>query len=214
MVNQPFAMKTFIVSTFILLLGLSTSAQSVGLDVNFGNNGIAIADFENFAENASFLGQQTDGKLMVGGRYDIPFFGGTDTFMLARLYENGTLDTTYGTAGLANFRVVGWPEGMAVQEDNKTIIVGGYNATDNNFRAIRLDEEGNLDSSFGNNGTVSLHFGNHLAICEGILLLPDGKILLVGRFYEDSNNYWPMLVRLLTDGSPDTIRKHHLPDPG
>ena len=197
-------MKTFIVSTFILLLGLSTSAQSVGLDVNFGNNGIAIADFENFAENASFLGQQTDGKLMVGGRYDIPFFGGTDTFMLARLYENGTLDTTYGTAGLANFRVVGWPEGMAVQEDNKTIIVGGYNATDNNFRAIRLDEEGNLDSSFGNNGTVSLHFGNHLAICEGILLLPDGKILLVGRFYEDSNNYWPMLVRLLTDGSPDT----------
>lgn len=195
-------MKNLAISFFFLFLGLGTSAQSVGLDAAFGDNGIAIADYINRAESTYFLGQQTDGKLMVGGYYDIPFQGGQDTLMVVRLHENGELDTTYGTAGLANLTETGSSTGMAVQADNKTIIVGGYNS-DDNFSAIRLDEAGNLDPSFGDNGKVVLSFGSNLAICKGVLPLADGRILLVGDFFVNANNRWPMLVQLLADGSLD-----------
>lgn len=195
-------MKNLIISFFFLFLGLGTSAQSIGLDAAFGDNGIAIADFVNIRESPLFIGQQTDGKLMVGGCYDIPFQGGQDTFMIVRLHENGELDTTYGTAGLANLTETGSSTGMAVQADNKTIIVGSY-TSDDNFRAIRLDEAGNLDPSFGDNGKVVLSFGSNLAICKGVLPLADGRILLVGDFFVNANNRWPMLVQLLADGSLD-----------
>ena len=72
--------------------------------------------------------------------------------------QAGTLDTTYGTGGIATvFSAASGNllNGAAIQADDKVVMVG----SNPNDVMVRLNTNGSLDSSFGTNGVVSQDFG-------------------------------------------------------
>jgi uncharacterized delta-60 repeat protein len=90
---------------------------------------------------------------------------------VARFNTDGSLDTTFGTAGVASLPLNG--DLLTLQPDGKIIVAGQGPGTSSNFLA-RLNTNGQLDSTFGSGGLAPLQsFGS-----DAIALQADGKILV------------------------------------
>jgi uncharacterized delta-60 repeat protein len=137
------------------------------LDTSFGNGGVVITDLPEHSLLTS-VGQQSDGKIVVGGFSPL---GSTSepVFAVAIRYTvDGVIDPSFGDSGIAS---VGYgPEflytdsyAMAIQPDDK-IILGGYVTTTyfSNYSPqfnfdiglMRLNSNGSLDPTFGVDGKV------------------------------------------------------------
>lgn len=123
------------------------------LDTSFGNNGETIIS-NYFAGVDSQLTKQTDGKLLIFGF-------NTDGAVIFRFLPNGQPDTTFGINGISkianvftDFNSHGY--GLYLQ-NNKIIIYGMSSGGQSNFykSIYRLNNDGNIDSTFGNNGSIS-----------------------------------------------------------
>ena len=134
-----------------------------------------------------------DGGFLVGGSNTL----GTD-FAVTRYRNNGTVDTTYGTAGTATLvrsttSEAGWA--MAQQVDGKVVVVG---TTDGNFGATRFNRNGTTDTGFNFTGLSAVNFGSFDS-AQAVAIAPDGKIVLAGI----TNGNWA-ITRLAANGALDT----------
>jgi uncharacterized delta-60 repeat protein len=157
------------------------------VDPTFGVNGVSIFDCGGTQDYVQTMKVLPNGKMIIaGGVYD----GGADVnFFAARLTENGSLDATFGTNGIA---IIPNPAGVgedvanaiAIQPDGKIILAGEWKVpgfTDGHTALVRLNENGSIDNSFGTNGIVNVTnsgFANDLA--NDVLLLSDGSIITTG----------------------------------
>jgi uncharacterized delta-60 repeat protein len=163
------------------------------LDTGFGNHGITTLSPTGGAWG---LVRQADGKLVLGGQEDYanPSIANAQQFMAARLNTNGTLDTSYGSHGIASVPVGGTSLGfgVALQSDGKAIVAGiGWTYTNVNA-AVRLTTGGKIDRSYGSNGIAAVPDGYG---ANGIIIDSSGKVLLPAT--------GPSILRLNTDGTPD-----------
>lgn len=206
----------------IFLLGLSVvlatqaAAQSGNLDPSFGNAGKVFVHFDfggTLADLGSDVALQSDGKIVVVGNVDTSS-GGPD-FGIARLSPSGGLDSTFGAAGRVgvafnlgqlNFDLA---TAVAVQPDGK-IVVGGYVSSpalgDFDVAVVRLLPNGSLDPSFSGDGKVVVPLalgGDGFDAVDDMLIQPDGKIVLVGRF-DVLSGHACGIVRLTSTGELDT----------
>lgn len=184
------------------------------LDSTFGVNGAVITSMGSappgvFVSSAAVdVTTLTSGKLLVGG-YTITV--DLARMALLRYNSNGTLDQTYGSAGLAiiDFPVGGYSGGayaaaLALQADGKALLAGSY--SDNSFSEFalaRLNANGTADTSFGTDGRVTTSLGAGDATGAAVLVQPDGKILVGGYFEVGDNNHDFALARYQTNGTPD-----------
>ena len=115
---------------------------------------------------------------------------------VGQIETDGTLDTTFDAGIFTNGLVLA----SAYQSDGKLLIAGQFTRVDGAFRAgiARLNTDGTLDTSF-DPGT-----GSDLGV-GGVLVQPDGKILIWGFFqvFNDEGGV-KSLVRLNSNGSTDT----------
>jgi uncharacterized delta-60 repeat protein len=113
----------------------------------------------------------------------------------------GQPDPSFGSAGKAvvDFGNNDAGEGVAVQQDGKVVVVGNTKPSPINydFAATRLLTSGTLDPSFGTGGRADLDLGSD-DTGSGMVLQPDGRILIVGTSSSDFET-----IRLLTDGQLD-----------
>jgi uncharacterized delta-60 repeat protein len=122
--------------------------------------------------------------------------------MVNRHNPSGPLDTSFDGDGHVELPVlgthdIGW--GASLQPDGKILIAGdAFNGVSWDFAIARLNYDGSLDPSFIFNGSsaIAIDFGTGNESAQGILALPDGKILVVGKS-SDGNDI--ALVRLLGD---------------
>lgn len=141
---------------------------------------------------ASEIMVQPDGKIVVAGNFS--FCSGVCRSHIARLNEDGSLDTSFNPGAGPNKSV----EGAALQPDGKVIIVGeftGYNGTTRNY-IVRLNADGSLDNTFNTGAGPN----NRLT---AMLLQPDGKIIIGGYFDNFDGTTRHQLARLNADGSLD-----------
>ena len=111
--------------------------------------------------------------------------------------QAGTLDTTYGTGGIATvFSAASGNllNGAAIQADDKVVMVG----SNPNDVIVRLNTNGTLDSSFGSNGVVSPDFGV-LGPLDSVVIQPNQQILALS-----SGFLGTAIGRFNPDGSLDT----------
>ncbi len=152
------------------------------VDSTFGNGGVVVtkigADIEQVFGG---LAIQSDGKIVAVAT------GVPQGEQVARFNTDGSLDTTFGNAGIANLQLNGAV--MALQPDGKIIVAGQGPATSSTSLA-RLTSNGQLDSTFGTGGMAPLQtFGP-----DAIALQADGKILVASG---------SLLARYNTNGSVD-----------
>jgi len=159
------------------------------LDTSFDGDGIAITQFPQGASGSQAVALQTDGKIVVAGAIGIGGQFLESIFGFARYNTNGSLDTSFGNNGTVGVDVrIGVPRQNAAQElliqpDNKIVAVGNSNSglnTGFDFAMARLNPDGSLDSSFGDNGKVVTPTGNNDNFARDVILQSDGKIIVVG----------------------------------
>jgi uncharacterized delta-60 repeat protein len=101
---------------------------------------------------------------------------------------------------------------VAIQPDGK-ILACGYAqsgatpaADSSDFAIARLNPDGSLDTTFGSGGKVTTDFSGHNDFAVGVVIQPDGKIVLSGdaQSTSDFNSGDYALARYNTNGSLDT----------
>ena len=95
---------------------------------------------------------------------------------------------------------------VVVQDDGRILVAGSIMTTSLDFAVMRYMPDGAPDLSFGGDGLVTIGLTGEDA-AKAITLQTDGKILVTGYYTvgggSDPNRYIA-IVRLNTDGSPDT----------
>jgi uncharacterized delta-60 repeat protein len=163
------------------------------------------------------IAMQSDGRILVAGRINNTFTGSA---FVARLTTDGDMDDTYGFEGVAEpnlsdaFEHYEAASGLVIQ-DGKAVIAGevmrssgGEEPGPVHVMLARLDENGELDESFGSHGWVDDPIlGDH---SEAVgLAQRDGKLIVAGNRPntqgppENGHHRW-FVARYLHDGERDT----------
>ena len=133
------------------------------LDATFGDGGIVTADAGG-RQDVSAMVLQPDGKIVVTGRNSTD---PSSDFFVMRFNGDGTWDTTFGGDGIVTTEFGADNDASSrsldVQSDGKIVVTGSTrNADDIGFDVlvVRFNIDGSLDSTFGENGSVSTDFGD------------------------------------------------------
>src|SRR5438067_5939066 len=182
------------------------------LDTTFGSGGRVRTDFPGLAAVPSAVVIQADGKIVVAGGA-FPLFTFAGNFEVVRYNPNGSLDTSFGAGGIVTTT---FPEGsyafaLALQSDGKIIAAGTVfvdfnpgDMSDTDFALARYNPDGSLDTTFGNDGTVTTDFFGNEDDVFSVLIQPDGKIIAVGSANSPVNYYDFAAARYLANGTLDS----------
>jgi uncharacterized delta-60 repeat protein len=167
------------------------------------DNSFQIGDgFTGVSPYVKAIAVQPDGKILVGGNF--LEFNGTTRHRIVRLNSNGTLDVSFNPNSGFDSDV----NTIAIQSDGKIIVGGLFAAYDwlnsggvERQRIARLNSDGSLDMSFVPK-VFTTTFGQ-IPIHQ-VIVQPDGKILVGGRFISYDEKQRINVLRLNTDATLDT----------
>lgn len=131
------------------------------------------------------------------------------SFINSGFAQPGTLDSSFGTNGIAGLGFAESASGQAVirQTDGKIIVAGyvGYKFVSSKCALMRYLENGQIDSSFGTNGLVVSDFGdeNSFSFALAVESQPDGKIVIGGSIFGDTGRWQFLVARYNPDGTLD-----------
>jgi uncharacterized delta-60 repeat protein len=176
------------------------------LDGSFGNGlGYVITKVGSRAWGTSLL-QQADGKIVIAGHS-----GDLHAMALPRYLPDGSLDKSFGEAGIVNTVFAGsktLTNSVIEQADGK-LVVAGTAAVDvdgksvQGMAAARYNPDGTLDGGFGVGGKQVV-IAAEPSTARSVVLQPDGKYLLAGHQHRSEGQHDIVLARLNEDGSIDT----------
>jgi len=166
---------------FSIIFCSPSSVYATGvLDPAFGTNGRVTTSIGDYARAAAVV-IQPDGKIVVVGSVNQ---NSTDTDpVIVRYNSDGSLDTSFGNGGIVRTPISPNRDyflAAALQPDGKIIAVGSTRplATSNDdFLAVRYNQNGTLDASFGTNGIVTMNRGSS----NSVAVQSDGKIVVAER---------------------------------
>ena len=189
---------TFDDGSFILVGSGRNGSVTSGLMIKYNSSGLLDGSFANGkleenqkAFNAAYLDK--NGSIIVAGADT-----NSSKILVSKYLNDGTLDTSFGTAGHVNFS-----EGdddssaidMAVLSDDRIVIANkAYYDDDGNevyyLRLLAYDENGTRDTSFGSddNVTFKLDINDSNVSVEPVSLVVDNSDnIYVGSNFTDTN---------------------------
>ena len=184
------------------------------VDYSFGCCGgvfkTTAANPGGFSQLTSML-VQPDGKIVLGGNNGL----NGQNFAVMRIMGNGFIDITFGRPGCGTdcdgivFTDISGDdtvEALAYQPDGK-IIAGGISKSPSALALVRYNWNGSLDTSFGNNGKVTLiDGGSPHAQSHGVteIALFGRQIVAVSHHIGSGGTWSTALARFNGDGTVDT----------
>ena len=170
------------------------------LDPTFAANGIVSID----AGVTTALARQPDGKLVVAA---VTFPAGGEAGSVARVNIDGSLDTAFGTDGVAtlDFPVndIAVDADGAIAAAGSDAIVVGHDFEGPISREVvavaRLTGDGQLDPAFGGTGKVTTDASLVASRAVAVVVQPDGMVVAAG-----NANTTFLVARYAVDGSLDT----------
>ena len=166
----------------------------------FNSNGTIDTGFTSPTLAASFITPeinafvtQSDDKILVGGSFSQ--VSGSTRLGIARLNENGTLDTSFATQSFSSFGEV---RDIAIQSDNKIIYVGSFPSG-----SRRVTSDGTIDTSLII--STSPGFGDDDFYSVALLTSGSGQAILIGGDFQQWNSFsdYTHIVKLHPSGSLD-----------
>ncbi len=181
-------------------LGINTSDEKItvisqynsngSLDMNFGTNGVLeLSNFTGFDLVA------VNNNLYVSGYSPITFRMG-----ILGLDSNGNTLTNFGTNGIVtiNQNIVSFGNTIKIDATNKFVVAGtGIVNSENQLAIARFSNDGNIDTSFGDNGLLTINVSS---------IITDEEIGNEGRFnlsfFSDNSIFIASDIELPEDGTP------------
>jgi uncharacterized delta-60 repeat protein len=139
-----------------------------------------------------------DGRVVVAG-----LLADDTHVMVARLQADGSLDPTFGRAGVVLLKGLWILDDLQVSSDGKLLVMA--DVTTHRTAMFRLDTDGDLDPSFGSGGEVVLPVPNAGEVFPATGMMArqsDGRIITVERGVDPGGGI--LLSRYSPDGVPDT----------
>jgi uncharacterized delta-60 repeat protein len=180
------------------------------LDPAFGVGGL-IKSNVGFTSTAG-TANDGNGEVIIGTTGTVP----DESFSIARYNSDGSLDTTFGTLGIATLHFANTddvPSAVQVLPGGQILIAGTATtyvssaATTSQFAVAELNANGTLDTAFGG-GTGEVQFGFSTAatqdVCTAMAVSSKGIIYLGGRSDSRSttgNDF--AILALNSAGTPD-----------
>lgn len=152
------------------------------VDSSFGTSGVARIDMGSASDSCYAILVQPDGKIILGG--ETTRTSTSTDFALARLNTNGSLDTSFGTAGKTVNDFFGGTDqlaSLALTSDGH-ILAGGTAKVSGlpQFAVAEFTSAGALESGFGIGGKVTRTFASGYSRGQSVAVLGDGSIVLAG----------------------------------
>jgi uncharacterized delta-60 repeat protein len=186
-------------------------------DTSFGTDGVSILSTSGMALNYEAI--QPDGKIVLAG--DTPMAqgvsGNTETAVV-RLNSDGSLDTGFGTDGMVTLNTVApatrsasavteKATGVAIAPDGQIVLFGDTSipvaatpsTPDLTAQVFRLNANGTQDPTLSQSGVQQANFAQ--SDINGVIVQPNGQILLFGNAPPSYPNGPPLLARLNQDGT-------------
>jgi uncharacterized delta-60 repeat protein len=177
-----FAGTSYISDSPIGVAALARYNADGSLDTTFGTGGLVTSTFlgsGGVTPEVTGLALQADGNILVGGTA-----ADERGFAVARFSAlDGSLDSTFGTAGIASAAFGGFAGARdLVRQGSNIVQVGWANqvGTGVDFAVARFLPTGMLDAGFSADGTAVVDFGDlNNSAGNVVLIQPDAKLLLV-----------------------------------
>src|SRR5579885_1670506 len=172
------------------------------IDTTFGTNGIVTLQNGDQLSTTYFNGVavQSDGQIVTVGDFFDP--NTASNILVCRFNTNGTLDTTFGSGGIATLFVGSGCSGNAIViQPNQEIVIAGnavVSGTPNVLLAL-LDSSGALDTGFASAGIFTNDVGGASGDFFAVTLDSFGNILGAGL-----SNGSLLIMRCTSSGSLDT----------
>src|SRR6185369_15580109 len=165
------------------------------LDATFGSGGTVVVPVSGIPAAVAL---QADGKIVIAGA----------GCAVARLNADGTLDTGFGSGGVAHPGCTA-AFGVAVDALGRIVLAADNNDSSDRFVVVRLTASGNPDTSFNSTGSVvvSSSFGGTITGARAVAIAPTGKIVALGWRYVGNlglNIGSIIVARVNEDGTLDT----------
>lgn len=153
------------------------------LDKSFNNSGVVTTTIKGENIVGTSVAIQPDGKIVVSGHRQDPTQG---NFIVARYDVDGRLDSTFNLSGTVVAPIgddLGLGSAVAIQSNGKIVVAGtdSYSSGKYQIAAVRFDQNGNLDTHFGNTGILTTSISNGNDFGYALAIQPDDKILVAGR---------------------------------
>jgi len=187
----------------IIIGGTFTSynGTAVGRLARLNTDGTLDSTFNPGGSGASGAGRihgmalQPDGKILIAGQ-NITGYNGNASIGVFRVNVDGTFDNTF----VSGFATNPGMEHIALQADGKILIAGAFTNYGGNTTTgfIRVNSNGSFDLSFpigGDGGDAG---------ASGMVVQPDGKIVIVGVFGAYNGTPRTNIVRVNADATLDT----------
>ena len=177
------------------------------LDTTFGGAGKVTKDIAGGQDYAYAVVVQPDGKIIAAGSSEVNAANASTRFTLVRYNPDGSLDSTFGTAGVVSTDFFG-PENIAtsvaLQADGRIVVAGrAHDGAFRRFALARYTVNGSLDASFGTGGKVTTSFFGFDNGATGVAVQADGKIVASGWADPGGANVQFAVARYNADGSLD-----------
>lgn len=183
----------------VLRYGIARLHPNGAIDTTFNTTGGGVGGGTGY-EQVNSIVLLPDGKSLIGGIFTK--YNGATQKNLARILENGRIDSTFisgtGVAGLVN--------AIALYPDGRIFIAGDFTQINGvgRQRVARLKANGLIDSTF--NPALFTPYasisGANLEVYS-VIIQPDEKIILGGKFQKYNNVSRNCIVRIHSDGSSD-----------
>lgn len=202
---KSFCGSVLIFATLLFSITENLLAAPADLDASFGTGGKFVANTQPLSSGEAYAVLiQSNGKIILAGGASGNL--GTD-FTLTRLNSNGTIDTSFGTNGVATASIVNSaPEkifAIALQADGKIVVAGNSStpapASVVQFAVFRFSSDGVLDTSFGTSGKTLTDFSSSVSEGVSMVIQSDDKIVVAGT--QDGKF---AMARLNANGTMDT----------
>jgi type II secretion system protein G len=149
-------------------------------DMDFNEDGQVVIEIPDSDDTARSLFLQKDGKIVIAGSSEQK--EKTQLF-LARLNNNGSLDTTFANNGLVETTSKEDAEAFsAVLQEDGRILLAGFNSKEDVKRAALFSflTNGQIEQTFGEQGIAYSGPEDSNSVFHDLAILEDGNILAAG----------------------------------
>jgi len=175
------------------------------IDSTFGINGVSVSMPGEYEAMINAIKLLSNGKILAVGK---SLVASKDVFALARYNSNGMIDSTFGINGyrvqdINHLGNMGYA--ADIQPDGKILMAGNtFNGSCWVFAVMRFNDNGSLDTLFGNKGIDTLKIGQKGGEAYGVKVQNNGKIVVTGYSTTNLGNYTFATIRLKPDGAIDS----------
>jgi uncharacterized delta-60 repeat protein len=170
------------------------------IDTTFGIAGSVVTSVNIFSSASDVL-LDNDKIIVSGSTYD----GIMDKFLLIKYNEDGGRDSTFGTNGMVIMAIGPYDSkatSIVLQSDHKIVEVGySFDGLKDVFALIRLDQNGAIDSLFGNDGVVLTDINYGDSYLNAAAVQKDEKIVVGGSSQSSVSEVHFAIARYLTNSA-------------